>query len=57
MSSIEYEKEIKLSNGKITEVDNTCMKIVSLYIMAEYLLLRAVNVEIKSAQHTLDTHS
>ena len=45
MSSIEYGKEIKLSNGKITEVDNTCMKIVSLYIVAEYLLLRAVNVE------------
>ena len=39
------EKEIKLSNGKITEVDNTCMKIVSLYIVVEYLLLRAVNVE------------
>ena len=57
MSSIEYEKEIKLSNGKITEVDNTCMKIVSLYIMAEYLLLQAVNVESKSARHMLDTHS
>ena len=53
MSSIEYGKEIKLSNGKITEVDNTCMKIVSLYIVAEYLLLRAVNVESKS----VDTHS
>ena len=57
MSSIEYGKEIKLSNGKITEVDNTCMKIVSLYIVAEYLLLRAVNVESKSARHALDTHS
>ena len=30
---------------KITEVDNTCMKIVSLYIVAEYLLLRAGYVE------------
>ena len=57
MPSIEYGKEIKLSNGKITEVDNTCMKIVSLYIVAEYLLLRAVNVESKSARHALDMHS
>ena len=55
MSSIEYGKEIKLSNGKITEVDNTCTKIVSLYIVAEYLLLRAVNVESKSARHALVT--
>ena len=45
MSSIEYGKEIKLSNGKIPEVDNTCMEIVSLYIVAESLLLQAVNVE------------
>ena len=27
MSSIEYGKEIKLSNKEITKADNTCMKI------------------------------
>ena len=38
-------KRNQIFEWKITEVDNTCMKIVSLYILAEYLLLRAGYVE------------
>ena len=50
-------KRNQIFEWKITEVDNTCMKIVSLYIVAEYLLLRAGYVESKSARHALDSHS
>ena len=38
-------KRNQIFEWKIIKVDNTCMKIVSLYIVAEYLLLQAGYVE------------